>query len=217
MKNGKTLVLDLDETLTCAQQNPKDLQIYSEPELFRIFHPSNQKQICYSLEVLSNGFPLRIWGILRPGVEEFLRFAQEYFENVIIWSAGLPTYVEGICREIFQKSKLQMPRIIWNRNHCSTQNGYFHKPLKDLLKGLQDSQIQIDLRKTLILDDRDYTFFQNPENGVLIPPFKPLTILEMIDRSDESLFQFMNWLQRPEVYSSDDYRTLEKRDIFRKL
>jgi len=217
VKNGKTIVLDLDETLAFSQQNPHldQIGIYSNPQLFRLFHPQSQKQICYSLVVDANGTPMRIWGIIRPGVEDFLRFAQSYFENIIIWSAGIHSYVEGICKEIFRISGLNMPRLIWSRNNCVAEPGYFHKPLELLMNELRESHIRIDPKKTLILDDREYTFLRNPENGVLIPPFRPGdSIEELINRSDRSLYQLMDWLNRTEVLNAEDYRLLDKSQIF---
>ena len=177
-QNGRTLVLDLDETLACSQQNPnlEQYQIYTDPSIFSKFHPPGQKQICFSTTVPHSGSDLKIWGIKRPGLEEFLRFAQDYFENVIIWSAGVENYVKGICEEIFDdpEGKLRMPRVIWARDRCAPGNNFYHKPLNVLAGTFQDSHIKIDLKsKTLILDDREYTFTANPENGVLIPAFKP--------------------------------------------
>jgi TFIIF-interacting CTD phosphatase-like protein len=222
---GRTLILDLDETLACSQQNPQleDYRIYRDPTIYRTFHPANARQICYSVVVETENGPLKVWGVTRPGLEEFLRFAQEYFENVIIWSAGIPPYVEEICKEIFTGPGLKMPRAIWSRDNCASEPAYFntpqfyHKPLAKLVAALtsKDSPIKIDLAKTLILDDRTYTFLKNPENGVLIPSFRPSgTLAELTDRSDRSLYKFMEWLNRPEVRSASDYRVLDKSNIF---
>ena len=216
-QNGKTLILDLDETLACSYQNPEleSLQIYTNPSIYRKFHPSGEKQFCYSVIVDVNGEPLKIWGVTRPGLEEFLKFAQEYFENVIIWSAGIGPYVEGICREIFDVNSLNLPRLIWSRKDCSSEPGYFHKPLGDLINKLNGSLIRVDPAKTLIVDDRNYTFLRNPENGVLIPRFAPGKNLDdLTNRSDRSLYQLMDWLKRPEVINSEDFRKLDKTRIF---
>lgn len=216
--NGKTLILDLDETLASSLQNPQldALQIYTDPSIYHKFHPIGQRQICYSTVVTvpsdNSVNTLRIWGVKRPGLEEFLRFVDNYFENVIVWSAGLGPYVDGICEEVFDAPGVKLPRIIWNRSNCTPGPGFYHKPLKDLLNL---ETIRVDLRKTLILDDRQYTFTDNPENGVLIPPFKPSgSVDELANRSDRCLYKFMDWLQRPEVMSSEDYRSLDKSNIF---
>jgi len=216
---GKTLILDLDETLA-STQNDIDLiklKVYEDFNVFRKFHPIGQRQICYSINITHQGSQMNIWGIKRPGLEVFLPFAQTYFDNVLIWSAGIRPYVEAVCREIFDIEGLNMPRLIWSREDCSVETGVFFKPLSNLPIKLEaaGSPIRINLNQTLILDDRPYTFTANPQNGVLIPPFKPEpNLVQLTDRSDRSLYQFMDWLKTPEVINCSDYRTLDKSKIF---
>ena len=225
VKNGKTLILDLDETLACSQINPEiePLEIYTNPVIFRKFHPKGTSQICFSTTIFSIEAKahLRIWGIMRPGLFEFLQFAQEYFENVIIWSAGLSAYVDAICKEIFNAPNLKLPRLIWARDQCANISTpgqlIFHKPIANLIHALQSagSPITIKIEKTLILDDRPHTFIDNPDNGVLIPQFKPSRSIEdLTSRSDNHLYKFIRWLNTPEVQNSIDYRLLDKTGIF---
>lgn len=208
----KTLVLDLDETLIHSLPDTQVLGIYSNPELFKKFHPIGKPQLCFSTEVDLDGKIVKVWGLKRPGLEEFLKFAQKYFDNIIIWSAGECRYVNNICRQIFDVEGLKMPKAIWTRNECiplDTQTGY-HKPLS-LLSRLEN--LGIDLNNTIIVDDRPHTFKNNPNNGVLIPPYNPgIDIAQMTDRSDKCLFDLIKWLTN--IKSTENLTILNKSQIF---
>lgn len=211
----KTLILDIDETLVSTQDYFIHDEIYTNPELFRKYHPRGKKQICYSINFVNENYPVKLWGVIRPGTEEFLHFAQNYFENIIVWSAGVKPYVELICKELFSSPGLYMPKVIWSRDNCILEKGFYHKPIANLIESYQDSHLDIDIRKTLILDDRKYTFYRNPTNGIQIPMFKPENNLtHLCDRSDNNLSKFMNWLKKPEILNTEDFRLVDKTRIF---
>lgn len=228
-RGPKTLILDLDETLVHSWHKPYFLEtykIYSDPQIYRQFHPKGQSQIAYSV-ILNDSD--RIWGLHRPHLYDFLTFANEYFDNVIVWSAGISPYVEEISRQIFLEAGLTPPRLVWPRDRCSSlQDGrqqlFYHKPISkinDELASRLYPTFNIDPKTTLILDDKKHTFMENPNSGVLIPAYYPgkgklngPSLDDLLDRSDDALLKFMKWLERPEVRNAEDVRLLDKTKIF---
>ena len=74
-RGPKTLILDLDETLVHSWEDPfflDDLEIYSDPAIYRKFHPNGSQQICYSILLEYAEGEKRIWGLHRPHLYEFL-------------------------------------------------------------------------------------------------------------------------------------------------
>jgi TFIIF-interacting CTD phosphatase-like protein len=225
----KTLILDLDETLLHSWENPSFLetyQVYSDPQIYRKFHPVGSPPIAYSMFMTIDGKPNRIWGLLRPYLYEFLSFAGEYFDYILVWSAGLPQYVEEIVRQIFLESGLKPPKIVWGRNKCSNYKGLYHKPISEINAELSNRHyqtFQIDPKSTLVLDDKIHTFMENPANGVLIKPYHPgkdrphkiPTMTDLLDRSDDALLKFQQWLETPEVRNCEDVTLLDKTQIFK--
>lgn len=224
----KTFILDLDETLVHSFENPQFLEeyeIYSNPEIYRKFHPTGAPQIAYSMLLNLPQGQSRIWGLYRPNMYEFLSFAKDYFDNILIWSAGIRPYVEGLVRQLFLESGMIPPKLVWSRDKCYNYQGYYHKPISELLVDISErpfAQLKVDPKSTLILDDKSYTFMQNPNNGILIPPFYPgldrperIPLLEdLLDRSDTALLKLIDWFERPEVRNSSDVRDLDKSHIF---
>lgn len=227
-RNGKTLILDLDETLVHSYENAHFLEtygIYSDPTVYRKFHPVGSPQIAYSMLLDVNGSQNRIWGLHRPYLYEFLSFCSDYFDNILVWSAAIDIYVKEITRQIFLEAGLRPPRLSWSRDKCSNYRGLYHKPISDIdaeLKNRPYVTFTIDPKKTLILDDKHHTFMMNLDNGVLVPCFHPgknrpdkiPTLDDLLDRSDNALMQFKQWLQRPEVQNAEDVRLLDKTNIF---
>ena len=225
----KTIILDLDETLVHSYEDIDFLEkyeIYSNPEVYHKFHPIGSNPIAYSVSIEPSNDPKQIWGLYRPYMYEFLTFAKGYFDNIIIWSAGVHSYVEELVRLIFLESGMIPPKLVWSRDKCSTYKNFYHKPISDLIVDISTrpfSQLKIDPNSTLILDDKEHTFIQNPQNGILIECFSPgknrpkgIPYLEdLLDRSDNALLKLMNWLKKPEVRTSTDVRSLDKTRIFK--
>lgn len=226
----KTIILDLDETLVHSWENPEFIDrysIYTDPVIYRKFHPVGSPQIAYSmfLDLKTPGTQSRIWGLHRPHLHEFLHFASEYADNVIVWSAGIRPYVNEIVKGIFLESGLQPPKVVRNRENCSSYQGLYHKPIYELITDISRqpfSTLKIDPAWTIIVDDKTHTFMENPNSGILIPPYQPgsnrpgkvPTMEDLLDRSDTALLQLMNWLELPEVKNATDIRTIDKSRIF---
>lgn len=183
------LVLDLDSTLIYTQDNMDDYELYK-------FHP---QVYCFELD------GSKMWGVFRPHVFEFLRFAQKYFTEVYIWSAAQEPYVMKLKRLLFKG--LPNPKIILSRRSCVLKaKGEVNKPLERLFKLHPDA----NYTNTLHLDDRADTFSPNHSNGIQIPVFEPTAP----DTDDVALVQLMAWLCQSEVMASTDVRTLPKDTIF---
>jgi len=223
----KTLILDLDETLVHSWTNPTfvgEYKIYSNPEIYRLFHPLGSHQITYSMHFDING-DVTIWGLYRPNVFKFLSFVGEYFENIIVWSAGIKPYVESIVRQLFLESGLSLPKIVWSRDKCSNYQGYHHKPISTLTYDMSSrhyESVKIDPKSTVIIDDKQYTFMENPYNGILIPPYHPgkdrpngiPTLDDLLDRTDNSLLKLIDFFERSDVKNTTDIRMINK-EIFK--
>jgi hypothetical protein len=223
-----SLVLDLDECVIHSHENSHFLdayQIYTDPSVYRKFHPLGSPAICYSMLLDMGGNQNRIWGLYRPHLHEFLTFAGQYFDNIIVWSAGIVPYVEEIAKQMFLESGLHPPKLVWARNRCSKYQDLYHKPISEINAELATrpyETFRIDPKSTLILDDKVHTFMNNPSNGVLIPIYSPgknrsnrvPTLQDLLDRSDDCLLKFKSWLEREDVRNAIDVRDLDKSKIF---
>lgn len=216
----KTCILDLDETLVHSWSNPDNLNelgIYSMRERFETFHPFCGEQLAYSFSLIDGIF----WGMYRPHLKEFFQFCDGYFDNVFIWSAGIQEYVEGVCHCIFRDFDITHPRAIWSRIHCNKEKGIYHKPIIKLINHSKERDYDpysIDMSQTIIVDDKEYTFMENPNNGVLIPPYNPelhdYKELLKYNSQDTALLKLKAWLSSPTVRECSDIRTLDKKGIF---
>lgn len=225
----RSIVFDIDETLCHSYENSSFLetyQIYTDPNIYRQFHPIGSPSISYSMLLDMNGHQNRIWGIYRPYLHEFLSFAGQYFDNIIVWSAGIVPYVDEISKQMFLESGLNPPKLVWARNRCSKYQDLYHKPISEINAELSTrpyETFKIDPKSTLILDDKQHTFMENRNNGVLIPIYSPgrnrpgriPTMDDLLDRSDKALLQFKEWLEKPEVMNCEDVRNLDKSKIFK--
>lgn len=234
-RNGKgprSIVLDLDENLLHSYENPQfldTLEIYKNPTIYRMFHPLGSQSLSYSMLLDINGHQSRIWGIYRPHLFEFLAFAGHYFDNIIVWSAGIVPYVEEITKQIFLESGLQPPKLVWARNKCAIYKDrnqeLYHKPISEIEAELATRPYQtfsLDPKSTLVMDDKQHTFLSNVSNGVLTPVYSPgkqnpgriPTLSDLLDRSDDCLLKFIKWLETDEVRNCEDVRLLNKTHIF---
>jgi hypothetical protein len=224
----RSIILDLDETLIHSYESPNFLEnygIYTNSATYRKFHPIGSPAIAYSIILDMGGSYGKIWGLHRPYLYEFLSFASRYFDNIIVWSAGIVPYVEEITKQIFLESGLSPPKLVWSRNKCSKYQELYHKPISEINAELSSrpyETFKIDPKSTLILDDKQHTFMNNLNNGVLIPPYSPgksrpgrvPELNDLLDRSDKALLQFKQWLETPQVMNCDDVRNIDKSKIF---
>lgn len=218
------IVLDIDSTLVNTFEYSdvptiKSLGILENPKLMALRSRIYRMGLEDVLEKKGKGTFLELWGIMRPHLKEFLIFCLSYFKIVVIWSAGRPQYVKDVSEIMFRD--VGDPNVVYTSDECVEHVEYIgdekivtmRKPLSKLyndpkLKGMLKPE------NTFIIDDRIYSFAEDPENGILIPPYNPDVTVESMLTDDQALLQLMFWFSKPEVKNSDDVRKLSKREIF---
>ena len=175
----KVLVCDVDSTLIHAYFD----DISGKPGIWRSFPLNGQDiHICY-----------------RPYLLEFLHFADQHFDAVYIWSAGTYDYIEKIMWYISQDFKKKynyawFPKLILSREECTYHpQQFYYKPIKGLVERMKSLGVTDFTEEEIgILDDNNYTFLENTNNGILIKPFTVDTIGYM---NDNSLKKFQKWTE----------------------
>lgn len=213
-KTNKCIVLDIDETLvhTYEEDNRFKLQelgLMEDPSLIDL---RSRLYVLPLVDLSHTGDSTKsiYWGIMRPGLRDFLRFSSKYFQHVCIWSAGHKEYVEKVCTNIFRG--IQRPTIIFSNNDCEKVGTHNIKPLTKMYS--HPTCLGMSPENTLVLDDRSSTFSQNPLNGIQIPPYMPRDTVEGMRFEEPSLKLLMDWLLSDEVVNCPDIRNLEKHRIF---
>lgn len=144
--DGKpTLVLDLDNTL-----------------LF----PTNKKPDEYTQEIslIYNGRKQSIWFIERPHLQEFLEELHRKYE-IVVFTAGIKQYGMKIIRRIDKKNRI---KYLLDRRFCTV----YGKNSRNQDLYIKDLRILgRDLRRTIIIDDREYSYILQISNGQWIPAF----------------------------------------------
>ena len=211
-RTNKTIVLDLDSTLlhTCDDMEIWDsLEIYTNPRNAKLRSRVYYFDLVDVTEKIGTGSKTVLWGVLRPHVYDFLRFCFDYFENIIVWSAGQKKYVHAICDFLFQDFEKQ-PLIIFTYEDCEIGSNYIHKPLSKF----QALETPIPINTMLALDDYDATFSKNKDNGLHIPAYEPEFDYNGILEDERSLLNLMYWLNHSEVANSVDIRKVSKHGCF---
>lgn len=210
---NKTLVLDLDSTLIFTSENFEsfgDLQLYSNPNHNHIRPRVYKFDVIDVVDKPGTGVKSSMWGALRPHVHEFLNFCFDYFENIIVWSAGQLKYVHAICDILFDDMNKQ-PILIYSFEDCERTDNYLYKPL---VKITNQEFKYITLDKMVILDDNETTFSKNKDNALHIPAYEPDLTPTGIMEDDMTLINLTKWLMKPEVIDANDLRKTDKSDCF---
>ncbi len=140
-----TLVLDLDNTLV---------------------YPTANKPGCaaHCIEIGENGARQTIWVVERPYLKEFLSRMSELYE-IVLFTAGIREYAQAVAEKIDPLGRIS---FILDRDHCSV----LHKgENSDMLYFKDLKYLGRDLKRTIIVDDREYSYIMNYVNGQHIPPF----------------------------------------------
>jgi len=211
-RTNKTIVLDLDSTLlhTCDDMDIwNKLEIYTNPKNSKLRSRVYYFDLIDVTEKPGSGSKTVLWGVLRPHVYIFLKFCFDYFENVVVWSAGQKKYVHAICDFLFQEFDKQ-PIIIYSYEDCEIGSNYIYKRLSKF--GNLDEPIHIS---TLVaLDDNESTFSKNKDNALHIPAYEPEFTYEGILEDEKALLNVMYWLTAPEVINIADIRKVDKSNFF---
>lgn len=213
----KCIVLDLDQTLICTQDDMESLKnfgILRDPKLLNL----RQRVYNISVEDLEKpgiGTLYEFWGVTRPHAQEFLIFCFSYFKIVAVWSAGKRQYVEEIVNYLFKD--MPYPNVVFTHDDIVyNDRGEVEKPLINMIGSDPTLKKYMSLQNTLILDDNYTNFIPNPGNGILIPAYSPANNISAFQKDDYALLQFKNWLLQDEVANSEDVTLLDKSEIFSK-
>mgnify|MGYP001568317036 CR=1 FL=1 len=219
---NRVIVIDIDETLVRTFDEDEDISYSNFKEIVDEL-PLIAKSRIYQFDLYDviegtrgKGDKMRMFGVIRPYVDEFLEFCFKYFQLVCVWSAGKPDYVDGICQTLF---KDKSPHIVYTSEHCEERIKRGGKEtIKPIEKMINMNSKQPSLEglmrfdNTLCLDDRESTFSENPKNGILIPSWSPEpTVQSLMDNSDQALHQLQHWLLE---HKTGDVRNLHKNTIF---
>jgi TFIIF-interacting CTD phosphatase-like protein len=194
--NKKIIVLDLDETLVHTYDGPSAELVHSKS---RTEEASNR---LYNIKVGNR----QLVGALRPNVREFIDFCLKHFDEVIVWSAGIPTYVDEIVKILFTTTQ---PDRVYARDKCLLKDDLYIKPLESITTKNRT------MDKMIIIDDRLTTFSTcNPYNGLLIPTFSPKLTDPSLGVHDTVLIQLMDFFLHPTTKNIRDVRDLDKSRVF---
>lgn len=200
---NKTVVLDVDETLVHTEEEIKNLE-----KMGVMTYPALAGET-YIIS-LDNG-KTELWGTKRPHLDEFLLFCFTYFDKVCVWSAGQRDYVHSIVDRLF--APFRKPDIVMTFDDCvQNKDGDWIKPL-DKFFNHPKAKGNIFPEDTYIIDDRTYTFEQNSDNGVLIPPYSPSNIDEL-RKEENNLTRLRGWFMQPQTKNVKDVRNLNKTAVF---
>lgn len=144
----KLLILDLDETLIYATEEPL------EPKAdFILFEDTSTPYFVYE----------------RPYLKDFLEFCFSNFE-VAIWTSSAEDYAEGIVKNILLSS--QQPKFIWARKRCTYRRNletYEYEWLKNLTKVKRHGY---RLENVIVIDDTPAKLAKHYGNLLLIKSFE---------------------------------------------
>lgn len=221
-KSDKVVIFDLDETLVHTNES------YKLDSVLDNYIPINSKlyvvNTVYDVED-DNIKTANMWGLTRPYFRELIDFCFDRFNKVIIWSAGTERYVRDVVKKIF--SKIRNPDFIFTRKDLLTADTEEGGTKSILYLAKQNPVLGINLKNTIVIDDKEYNFLENKDNGVLIPEYLPLEgplfykkgslsknkKVSSIE-NDGILLQLENWMKQSGVLSTDDVRGISKDNIF---
>jgi len=223
-KTKHCIVLDIDETLVHTFEDEEalsKLRFNKKPDHVAVKNRIYHFGIDNSGSKKGSGEVSETAGILRPGVEDFLSFCFGYFDKVVVWSAGTDQYVKAMVDRLFRD--LYEPHIVFTRNACTKDGDVYVKPLDKLFK--EDVSKSLKPENTFVLDDKRWTFIENPENAILIPPYEPhkhddtehkppTYTIKLLSDDDDKLLKLQRWFETKEVMNSKDIRKLDKNKIF---
>lgn len=220
MSNKKYIVLDIDATLVHTHGEINDfsmLNIYSDHEKME------HRRKLYTMILFDaspgtqpgTGTSIKLAGIYRPYLKEFLDFCNSYFDGIIVWSAGQKVYVLKMVENMFPFQEFQ-PLAIYSYDDCEIkENEYLKKPLSKIFKN-KKFKTRLTEKNTFVLDDIEDTFSSNPKNGIKIPEFaSDMSIDDISEHPDDCLIKLMAWLSLKEVRECEDVRKLNKNNIFK--
>ena len=138
-------VLDLDNTLICAQRKK------TKKPAFEI-NIDNEHYYVYK----------------RPGLDRFLLELFIHAKSVSIWTAATKEYCNQIVKNIFTDSERKKLKFIWSRNKTVNKSGMFY--LKDMSKVFSHFG-PMNKSNTLLIDDNPDHMTLSANNMLRIKPW----------------------------------------------
>lgn len=204
-KNGKHLILDLDETLVHTFMPEDNLHDFIT-EL-----TAEQRTRLYSIKFASGDV---LQGYIRPYAEDFLRVAFQEFESVGVWSAGTQEYVRLIVGIVFKEQK---PVFVLSRDQCDElrvkdeTRPCRYKPLDVIYHRFPDHNAQ----NTVIVDDRHDVCSLNCMNNIRVPEFAMAAVNYDILVKDQTLLTLANWFQSESFRRTPHVHQLKSQSPFK--
>lgn len=160
-----TVIFDLDRTLVRS---------------FAEYHPwfaRLKKHQLYKAEIVTTRGVHTFYVVVRSGARRILYLCQLLGYRMGVYSAGQPSYVTKIVDILTYGHPEIFTMGIWNFTHCQKrEDGSIVKPLKE---------IGVLPETTVHVDDDESVLSENPESGLVIPPFSPRGVRDA--QSDKEL------------------------------
>jgi len=154
-----TVVLDLDQTMILCLAQSKILSLSRSREA-----EENVKSLQFwNVQMEHVRYPVKVF--IRPGLREFLRGLASMNVDVIVFTAGIEAYARPILDKIEAFASIKFLRRLYRNSTTRTEQ---YNTVKDL------STLDLDLARTVLLDDNPMSFSLQPNNGVPVMPFSPL-------------------------------------------
>lgn len=153
------IVLDLDECLVHSQITEPEGLSYRQQE-FRPETLKNADKLETFQLLLSDNALVKVHK--RPFLDEFLRNISSRYENVYVFTAGTEDYAKPVFDTLDPEGKIFKGRFY--RQHCTRAGVLYVKDLSTIHK-------EIDMTKTVLIDNNEISFIANPENGILVRSF----------------------------------------------
>ena len=178
--NKKLVLLDLDETLIHAEYPISENNINDYDTILR-FKAENELDEYHELGLY-----------LRNGLKKFLSLLNNYF-NIAIFTASDKDYADSIIRYLDPDKTIF--KFCLYRSNCINLNDLIY--IKDL-RVIEN----INMKKTILIDNNIYSFSNQLNNGILINSFYG-------DKSDIELFNVISYLFEY-ILPSDDMRKVNE-------
>ena len=178
--NKKLILLDLDETLIHAEYPISENNINDYDTILR-FKAENELDEYHELGLY-----------LRNGLKKFLSLLNNYF-NIAIFTASDKDYADSIIRYLDPDKTIF--KFCLYRSNCINLNDLIY--IKDL-RVIEN----INMKKTVLIDNNIYSFSNQLNNGILINSFYG-------DKSDIELFNVISYLFEY-ILPSDDVRKVNE-------
>jgi hypothetical protein len=162
--NKKLLLLDLDNTIICAEELPNN----DEKSLINDkLKEARKKFRTVRMEDYYDIFE-------RPHLQEFLDYVFKKF-NVGVWTASSKDYAIFVIKNFIIQPQTKMEfnrelKLFLCSHHCNVSKKHFKGTTKDL-KLISDRWNLKNFNELLLIDDLEQLAENQPNNVILIKPF----------------------------------------------